>query len=81
MKNSSLTDKEIEKAFEGTDFGNRPHIELLKNGVLKRCGGYYNGHTLTRIMQDLKLINKKGKVLQRGLLFLFDSFFNGKNEG
>ncbi len=30
MKNSSLTDKEIEKAFEGTDFGNRPHIELLK---------------------------------------------------
>jgi len=60
-----LTDEEILKAFQGTNFGRTDYKHLLFTSVLKVSLGYHCGHTITQIMLELKLIKelKKGMVL------------------
>ena len=66
MSYETVSDDELEAAFEGTNFGTRDHRQLLEISVLKKAVGYHCGHTITTIMRDLRLIGKDSKVLRRG---------------
>jgi hypothetical protein len=61
-----VSDNELEVAFLGTNFGSNNHRKLLEASVLKKAIGYHCGWTITQIMIDLKLINKKYVVLSKG---------------
>ena len=70
METVILTDEEIEKAFEGTNFGTRKFRPLLEQGVLKVNAGFRTGHTLQCIMKELGLMGKS-KILKKGNRFVF----------
>lgn len=72
--NLVITDDEIEDSFRGTNFGGADHRKLLNTGVLKKAMDYHCGHTLTTIMQDMRLINADGKVLRRGKMLLREAY-------
>jgi len=61
-----VTPKELDAAFNGTNFGGVDHRELLHASVLKKACGYHCGHTITCIMRELRLIGAHGVVLKRG---------------
>lgn len=65
-----VTPPELEAAFLGTDFGGADNRQLLHASVLKKAVGYHCGHTITRVMQDLRLIGKNGNLLERGRMLL-----------
>lgn len=65
-----VTPPELEAAFLGTNFGGVDHRKLLHASVLKRAVGYHCGHTITCIMQELRLIGKNGDLLKRGRMLL-----------
>jgi hypothetical protein len=62
-----VTDEEIAMAFTNTNFGRTDYRELLQSSVLKKLVGYHCGHTITTIMQELRLIGKTGKPTKRGI--------------
>lgn len=73
-----ITDEIIEKAFENTNFGSMSKRDLVRYGLLKVACGYYNGHTLKRILIDLALINEKSLTLTKeGKKYMYDAFSNG----
>ena len=43
---------------------------VLHASVLKKAVGYHCGHTITRVMQKLRLIGKNGNLLKRGRMLL-----------
>lgn len=56
------TKAEIEKAFEGTNFGPNAKPEIiLKNGLLAISCGYALGSTLCAILEELGLIGRKSE--------------------
>lgn len=65
-----VTPRELEVAFLGTNFGGTDHRQLLHASVLKKAVGYHCGHTITRVMQKLRLIGKNGNLLKRGRMLL-----------
>ena len=65
-----VTPRELEVAFLGTNFGGADHRQLLHASVLKKAVGYHCGHTITCIMQELRLIGKNGNLLERGRMLL-----------
>lgn len=67
MSHEIITDKEIENAFKGTNFGHTRYRELLEASVFKKLVGYHCGHTVTCIMQELGLIGKTGKPTKKGI--------------
>ena len=69
-----VTDEEIAKAFDGTDFGGGDHRELLNTSVLKKSVDYHCGFAITCIMKDLKLIGKTGKVTKKGKYLLREAY-------
>lgn len=69
-----VTDEDIDKAFEGTNFGTKDYRTLLNYSVLKKLVGYHCGWTITCIMKELKLIGKTGKVTKRGILLVREAF-------
>ena len=69
-----VTDAEIAEAFRFTNFGHSRHRELLNVSVLKKLVGYHCGHTITTIMQELRLIGKTGKPTKRGIQLVRDAF-------
>lgn len=69
-----ISDREIEIAFLGTNFGTANHRELLEVSVLKKLVDYHCGYTITRIMQGLGLIGKTGKVTKKGKLFVREAY-------
>ena len=58
-----VTDKEIESAFKGTDFGSEKPDEIIKWGLLKTASGYTPGHTAKAILQELRLLSFSGHHL------------------
>jgi len=60
-----LTDKVLEDAFAGTNFGRTDFRRMVEMGLLKVACGWYNAHTLMSIMIDLKLVTKKQQKLTR----------------
>ena len=72
------TKEEIEKQFEGTNFGRTDFEVLVKQGLLKTVCGYYNGYTLRQILHRLGLIAIKSEydidVTLRGYKALYAWF-------
>ena len=62
---SIVSDEDIVRAFEGTNFGTDNHRELLHVGVLKKACQYHCGHTITTIMRDLGKAKVKSDSLLR----------------
>lgn len=69
-----VTDEEIQKAFQNTNFGTTEYRKLLEVSVLKKLVEYHCGWTITCIMRDLKLIGKSGKVTKKGILFVREAY-------
>ena len=70
-----VSDEEIEKAFAGTNFGDRKPRALLGMAVLKTLTGYHSGHTITTIMKELGLIDHRGKTTKKGKDFCLWEFY------
>jgi hypothetical protein len=70
-----LTDEEINKAFGNANFGGLTPIEVVCQGLLKCASGYYQGYTSNKILLELKLVNERYKLTERGRknLWLFFS--------
>lgn len=68
---TEVTDEEIAKAFEGSNFGNRKPRDVLALSVLKVALCYHCGYTITEIMNRMGLTTPKGRVTERGRLFCY----------
>lgn len=79
---NKLNDEDIIKAFEGCNFGpRRDPVKLLKQGLLKVMCGYWNGRTMTCLLEHFNLVKttyKRGelriKVTDFGLEQCYDWF-------
>lgn len=71
---------ELEQAFKGTNFGTDDFRSLLNVAILKKAAHYHCGHTITVIMQNMRLIGKNGRLRKRGIELLraaYDSDMRG----
>lgn len=60
-----VTDEQMQEAFRGTNFGHDDYRGLLAQGCIKSLACWHQGHTLTTILQELRLINwnkQTGKI-------------------
>lgn len=65
----------IEKAFEGTSYGDNPNYNLiLLRGLLKLSIGFDVGKTTKSICKELGLLNKSDKPNSNGLKFMRDNY-------
>jgi hypothetical protein len=80
-KKYELTDKQINKSFEGTNFGGADRRTLLAMGVLKRVAGYKDGSTLTAIMKELELTTGLDNPTMKGKRFCCDFFYRRCGRG
>ena len=76
-----ISDEEIEKAFNGCNFGGCDPRQLLEQGVLKRLTDYGCGWTLTQIMRKLGLTTPKDRVTKKGKSFAMNAFYEIKHSG
>lgn len=81
MSKDVISDEELEIAFLGTNFGPVDHRKLLEASVLKKAAGYYCGHTITQIMQRMKLIGANDTVLVRGRKVLQGAYAHLMRDG
>ena len=51
------------KAFAGTNFGSTDYKQIVREGLLKVACHYWNGHTLTTILINLKYRHKNKNML------------------
>lgn len=75
--NELVTDEQILKAFENTNFGAMHKRDLIRYGLLKVTCGYYNGHTLKHILIELGLTTQKLSITKKGKQYLYEAFSNG----
>ena len=61
-----VSDDDLAKAFNGTNFGDNDHRQRLHIAVLKKACGFHCGHTITTIMQELRLIGARGLPTKKG---------------
>lgn len=76
-----VTDEQMQDSFENTNFGHTDFRGLLAQGCIKALAGWHQGHTLTTILQELRLIswNKqtgKIKVTAKGRHYIWLAFKN-----
>ena len=76
-----VTDDEIAEAFENTNFGHTDFRGLLAQGCIKALAGWHQGHTLTTILDELRLISwnkqtSKIKVTAKGRHYIWLAFKN-----
>ena len=76
----TIADDVIAKEFVGTDFGTTNYRKLVEHAVLKRLTGYYNGSTITHIIQRLGLVDKNNKPTKAGKRFAWNAFGNDEYE-
>ncbi len=74
-----VTDDEVRQVFENTNFGRTDFRGLLAQGCIKSLAGWHQGHTLTTILDELKLIawNKQKqtiKVTDKGRHYIWLAF-------
>lgn len=76
-----VTEKEIENVWGNSNFGSMSKMDVVKYGLLKCAGGYYQGRTSTSILEELKLIKKLKKchkLTLRGQRNLYNFFKDEK---
>lgn len=74
-----VTDEKMHEEFQGTNFGHDDYRGLLAQGCIKALAGWHQGHTLTIILQDLRLISwnrqsGKIKVTAKGRHYIWLAF-------
>lgn len=74
-----VTEADIAKAFEGTNFGRTDYKQLLALSVLKTALRYHCGHTITHIMYRMGLTTQKGRVTEKGRLFCYETLDAGRS--
>jgi len=74
IKQSIVTEAEIQIVFSGTNFGHTNYRELLNASVLKKLVGYHCGHTITVIMKELELIGKTEKPTKKGIALVREAY-------
>ena len=76
-----VTDEQVQASFSGTNFGHTAFRGLLAQGCIKALAGWHQGHTITCILEELRLINwhrpsGKIKVTAKGRHYIWLSFKN-----
>ena len=69
----TLTNEQIEKAFENTRFGTTDYRTLIENALWKFAGGYPDAHTISSICNELGLstyVNGTSRLTDLGIKFL-----------
>ena len=74
-----VTDADIARAFECTNFGSADHKHLLALSVLKKALRYRCGSTVTQIMVRMGLITENGRVTKKGRLFCYEALDAGRS--
>ena len=74
--NEIVTDSEMIIAIGNANFGIMENRDVIQYGLLKCACGYYQGHTSTQIITELKLITKAYKLTAKGKRYLWIAFNN-----
>ncbi len=74
-----VSDEQMQAVFDGTNFGHNDFRGLLAQGCIKALAGWHQGHTLTTILDELRLIswNKQAgkiKVTAKGRHYIWLAF-------
>lgn len=74
-----VTDEQMQASFENTNFGHTDYRGLLAQGCIKALAKWHQGHTLTTILAELRLItwNKQAdkiKVTAKGRHYIWLAF-------
>lgn len=74
-----VTDEQMQSAFQGANFGHTDYRGLLAQGCIKALAGWHQGHTLTVILDQLRLIcwnrqTEKIKVTAKGRHYIWQAF-------
>lgn len=76
-----VSDEQMQASFQGTNFGHSNFRGLLAQGSIKALVGWHQGHTLTTILDELRLISwnkqtSKIKVTAKGRHYIWLAFKN-----
>jgi hypothetical protein len=72
----AVTDEQIKKEFQGTNFGRTDYRQIMAECVLKRLTGYHDGGTITKICRDLGLLTfKRLNPTRKGKWFTLQHFY------
>lgn len=76
-----VSDEQMLASFENTNFGHTDFRGLLARGSIKALAGWHQGHTLTCILDELKLISwnrqtDKIKITAKGRHYIWLAFKN-----
>lgn len=74
-----VTDEQMNSSFENTSFGHNDYRGLLAQGCIKALAGWHQGHTITSILDELRLISwnrhaDKIKVTAKGRHYIYLAF-------
>ncbi|WP_367239056.1 hypothetical protein AB1H94_17250 [Pseudomonas fulva] len=74
-----VRDEVMESCFSGTNFGHDDHRGLLAQGCIKALAGWHQGHTITCILEELRLISwnrqqDKIKITAKGRHYIWLAF-------
>lgn len=74
-----VTDEQMQGVFQGTNFGHTDYRGLLAQGCIKALAGWHQGHTITTILDELRLISwnrqsSKIKVTAKGRHYIWLAF-------
>lgn len=70
-----ITQDQIEKAFENTNFGTNPnHKKIIIDTLLKLSVGFGTGRTAICICSELNLLTANKKPNSKGLAFMRENY-------
>ncbi len=69
-----VSDEQLEKAFKGTNYGDKNPRDVIKLGLMKVACEYHNGHTTQQILLHLELQTKDLKLTNKGRQYLYDAY-------
>jgi hypothetical protein len=82
MKDFKITDEEIDKAFQNTNFGDLINRrKYLAYSLLKIASGWHCGGTITQVLQELKLVGKRidlPTLTKNGKRYMWDTLAIGE---
>lgn len=68
-----VTDEQVEKAFEGTNFGGGDKRDIIRETLLQLNAGFSSGHTAKVICRELGLLGKND-LTKKGKRYLHHAF-------
>ena len=71
----------IDALFDDSNFGGAEKTDVGRRGlmcecVLKRASGYHDGHTITTICKDARLLRQDGTPAAGGVRWAFDQLYH-----